>query len=306
MLALTASLIVVSAQDIIILKNSEKIEAQIIEVNSESVSYKKANYLDGPTFSVKITEISSIIYANGDVQAFNSATENTAAATSATRNTATSSAAPTSGKQAGISGNKLKFNLEPQGAKRTFGISVGYTNKQMKDSDGEIYPWCYIGDDENKKSSAALRTGLYWAPEFRYGIGLQTGLYYDMSTSKYNEDDYSLSQSEHSLSIPLRIQYRYEIIPDLSIFLYTGPSFDISLAMTVKESYMGETEKYNIYEDDSDINRFNMLWGVGAGVRWKGLQLMLGGDWGLTNIYKDDTWKTKLNKPFSISLTYLF
>lgn len=68
----------------------EKIEAQIIEVNSESVSYKKANYLDGPAFSVKITEISSIIYANGDVQAFNSATENTAAATSATRNTATS------------------------------------------------------------------------------------------------------------------------------------------------------------------------------------------------------------------------
>lgn len=68
---------------------------------------------------------------------------------------------------------------------------------------------------------------------------------------------------------------------------------------------MGETEKYNAYED-GDINRFNMLWGVGAGIRWKGLQLMLGGDWGLTNIYKDDSWKTKLNKLFSISLTYLF
>lgn len=303
MLALTASLMIASAQDIIVLKNSERIDAKIVNVSSTEISYKKASYLDGPTFTLNIAKVSSIIYANGDVQAFNAAPESTVAVTAASENTA---AVATVAAVPKTNSDKLRFNLEPQGEKRTFGISVGYTSKQMKDKDGDKYPWCYIGDDDSKKSSAALRVGFYWAPEFRYGIGLQTGLYYDMSTSTYKEEEISLSSSEHSLSIPLRIQYRYEIIPDLSIFLYTGPSFDISLAYTAKASYMGETEKESMYGEDSDLNRFNMLWGVGAGVRWKGLQLMLGGDWGLTNIYKDDPWKTKLNKPFSISLTYLF
>ena len=47
-----------------------------------------------------------------------------------------------------------------------------------------------------------------------------------------------------------------------------------------------------------------MLWGVGGGVRWKGLQLMLGGDWGLTKIV--DNYDVKLNKPFFITVSYLF
>ena len=190
------------------------------------------------------------------------------------------------------------------GEKRTFGLSVGYVGKQLKDNDGEKYPWCSAKDESG--SSAALRLGLYWAPEFRWGLGLQTGLYYEMSMSKVSEDGVSVSMSEHALSIPLRVQYRYEIIRDLSVFIYTGPSFDISMAYNIKASYMGETEKYSIY-DDSDMSRFHLQWGVGAGVRWKGLQLMLGGDWGLTKVFKgEDPYETKLNKPFSISLTYLF
>ncbi|HIZ85561.1 MAG TPA: hypothetical protein IAC04_03625, partial [Candidatus Coprenecus stercoravium] len=54
MLALTASLMIASAQDIIVLKNSERIDAKIVNVSSTEISYKKASYLDGPTFTLNI------------------------------------------------------------------------------------------------------------------------------------------------------------------------------------------------------------------------------------------------------------
>ena len=59
----------VAAQDIIITTGSERIEAQITEVSDEAVRYKKANNPNGPTFVIKMENIATIIYQNGDVQA---------------------------------------------------------------------------------------------------------------------------------------------------------------------------------------------------------------------------------------------
>ena len=281
-LVLAASLSAL-AQDIIILKNSEKIEAKIVEISSTEIAYKKADYTDGPTFRLDISEVSSIIYANGEVQAFN--------------------AEPRKGQVTVSSGSgdrtgKLKFNPTPQGRKRPFGISIGYTSKQYSSL---ILPKFKQDLTENNGTTSALMLGLYWAPEFKYGIGIQTGLYYEMAADSYTSYDeyYNEAKSHislHTLSVPLRFQYRYEFIRDLSVFLYTGPSFDIHLA------YLNDGE--NIFNGDSSWNRFQVLWGVGAGVRWKGIQLMMGGDWGLMPIAKD--WPWKLNKPFFISLSYLF
>lgn len=126
-----------------------------------------------------------------------------------------------------------------------------------------------------------------------------------MASTNNNSTDYdgtpiNVKGSEHTLNIPLRVQYRYEIIRNLSVFIYTGPSFDIHLALV--RNWNGEVEE--LYHGDSYLNRFQMLWGVGAGVRWKGLQLMMGGDWGLMPFEKESIHK--LNKPFFISLSYLF
>ena len=286
-----------NAQDIIIKKNSERIDAKILEVSDSEVSYKKTDYIDGPTFIVKTSEISSIIYSNGEVQAF-IVSDNK-----------------------GSNNGKIRFNSEPVSRKRPFGLSIGYVSKQCNNMGLKI-PWVYYGYDESKKSSPALRVGLWYAPEFGYGIGLQTGIYYELSYSHYEGDIYNdlgyliaesakVSLTEHNLSIPLRIQYRYEIIPDLSIFIYTGPSFDFSVAYDGKVTLGNESGTISMYSKEMEkelgfsYNRYNILWGVGGGIRWKGLQLTLSGDWGLTNLVKDYSG-TKLNKPFSISLQYLF
>ena len=60
----------VSAQDIIVTKNNEKIEAQIEIVSETDVHYKKVSNLSGPTFIMRTDNISSIIFANGEVLSF--------------------------------------------------------------------------------------------------------------------------------------------------------------------------------------------------------------------------------------------
>ena len=61
----------VFAQDIIITKDSKRIEAKILEVSSTEVKYKRITNIDGPTFVELVSNISTIIYSNGEVEAFN-------------------------------------------------------------------------------------------------------------------------------------------------------------------------------------------------------------------------------------------
>lgn len=58
------------AQDLIVTKKSEKIEAKITDVEQDCIKYKKFNYQEGPTYTIKKSEIASIIYQNGDVETF--------------------------------------------------------------------------------------------------------------------------------------------------------------------------------------------------------------------------------------------
>jgi len=59
---------VLAANDLIIKTNSEKIEALIQEVGATEVRYKKASNPNGPVYVIKSADISTIIYANGEVQ----------------------------------------------------------------------------------------------------------------------------------------------------------------------------------------------------------------------------------------------
>ena len=68
-LVLLVSLVCFAANDILIKRNSEKIEAIIQEVSDTEVKYKKASNPAGPTYSVSLMELATIVYANGDVQA---------------------------------------------------------------------------------------------------------------------------------------------------------------------------------------------------------------------------------------------
>ena len=63
----------VNAQDIIVLKDGNMIEAKVIEISSTEIRYKRFNHLDGPTVVVSASSVLSIRYENGTVEVFNAA-----------------------------------------------------------------------------------------------------------------------------------------------------------------------------------------------------------------------------------------
>ena len=61
----------VYAQDVIVTRDAQRIEAKILEVSSSEIKYKELDNLDGPTFIIEASEISSVIYSNGKVVLYN-------------------------------------------------------------------------------------------------------------------------------------------------------------------------------------------------------------------------------------------
>lgn len=320
------------AQDIIVCKDSKRIDAKIIEVGQNEIKYKKFDFQEGPTFSINISDISSIIYSNGDVAAFNS---NNSQEPKVEANSPSSPVASPKPKR------EVK-HPSPKSKQRPIGIVIGYTQKSLYYKD---YVWNgdrptdhiesikqgltnyyleeYDSELAKKKYSNTLFIGLSWAPEFGYGFGIQTGVYYELTMEQHSYETnraYSFFASEHALAIPIRFQYRIEVAKDFSLFLYTGPSFDFGLAFNIRQETRGvgslikpDVEEYNIYKEspqELSLHRVNVMWGVGGGLRWKGLQLRAGGDWGLINMVgprpEISDAKIFLHKPFHIALSYQF
>lgn len=61
------------AQDIVILKNGTSIDAKVLEVDDNSIRYKKFDNPEGPTYTAKKDNISEIRYKNGTKETFNNA-----------------------------------------------------------------------------------------------------------------------------------------------------------------------------------------------------------------------------------------
>ena len=55
-----------SAQDIITKKDGTDIQAKVTEVGQSTISYKKYSNLDGPLYTISISDIVMITYENGE------------------------------------------------------------------------------------------------------------------------------------------------------------------------------------------------------------------------------------------------
>ena len=60
-----------SAQDLITKKDGTDIQAKILEVSSNEIKYKKFSNLEGPTYSMPISDILIVRYENGENDIFN-------------------------------------------------------------------------------------------------------------------------------------------------------------------------------------------------------------------------------------------
>jgi len=60
----------VSAQDVIVTRDSKRIETRVLEVNEETIRYKKYSNPDGPEYVHPKDDILTILYENGRVEVF--------------------------------------------------------------------------------------------------------------------------------------------------------------------------------------------------------------------------------------------
>lgn len=59
------------AQDLIITRDGQRLEAKVLEVSSVEVKYKEFNNQDGATFILRADEINTVVFENGSVKVFN-------------------------------------------------------------------------------------------------------------------------------------------------------------------------------------------------------------------------------------------
>ena len=80
----------ISAQDLIVLKNGNMIEANVLEISPTEIKYKRFDHLDGPTIVILVTDVLSIRYENGRTEIINAipATEQINSQTESSQNTA--------------------------------------------------------------------------------------------------------------------------------------------------------------------------------------------------------------------------
>ena len=58
------------AQDIIILKDSKRIEAKVIEINMDNIRFRQSDNMEDPLFTIPKNDIVSITFQNGLIQTF--------------------------------------------------------------------------------------------------------------------------------------------------------------------------------------------------------------------------------------------
>ncbi len=209
-----------------------------------------------------------------------------------------------------------------------------------------VSDWTYIGKDPFKaKFTPSVNIGFLYNPEFKYGIGVKTGLNFEMDfqsyTVKRSNYTYKANWFGTNLSIPLQFSYRYEfnVGEGLSLLAYTGPVFDFGLTAggrwtstyneTKESSQMiwydtNAKKQTNFYtqlnaDDKKQYIGFNVLWGWGVGIQYDRFRFTIGEEFGMinhANMYINNDvkeyytlwkqWSIKTHKPIQATLTVMF
>lgn len=197
------------------------------------------------------------------------------------------------------------------------GFSLGYVQKQwtFKYNNGDTEKDGFW-DDTNY--IGGVQVGIRVNPQFVYGIGLNTGLFYEYYYSKsdpmnYTDDygQYTGTLKEHALYLPLHLEYRLNFSEYFQLFFYGGLSFDYGLANSIKwvdcddDNYSDSVS--SIYDTDysPDWERFNYSFDFGGGIRVSRFQLNFTMSKGLKNMSSTDAYEIHQDKNLMLSLSVM-
>lgn len=153
------------------------------------------------------------------------------------------------------------------------GLSVAYVSKQLvTEGEGEKYKENGVWDDSEGKSLHGIQLGLHMQPCFSFGLGLYSGLFYELYMS--SNDDYDYNEfMEHCLYVPIHAYYRLPFAQSTALSIHGG----IGLNYAVYGEYSDSDDMYESYTDfygeDAFPKRFNLTAEIGVGVRFGAIQI---------------------------------
>ena len=210
------------------------------------------------------------------------------------------------------------FNC-PKDDPRLQGLSFGYVQKQWEWTSNEGRAK-YGAWNEYDTYLEGIQAGVRIEPLFKYGFGLNIGLFYEYYSSKSSQQGaytdvpayYNMHYSEHSFYLPLHLEYRLNFSKNFQLFVEGGPGIDWGLSATLTATGMGERNPFltrtRIYRNSElgfPYERLNASFDFSAGMRFVGMQLNIGTSRGWMNISSNPDIHVKQSKPFMVSLSWM-
>lgn len=198
--------------------------------------------------------------------------------------------------------------------KQGFGLQIGWAQPTVRLNSPD--------NPEGAKDSLSrvvhlngFKVGLVYDASYIAGFGSTIGINYTfgMSQGKWTSVYPTINQypktrsliTYHQIELFVDWQYKFEIAKETYLMLYTGPTlqcgldFDMRIDTQVEDYISGEVttntggwnDAYQTKQNDDQISRLNVTWGVGAGFQYKRYFLRGGYDFGLLNPYKNNDFE---------------
>ena len=141
------------------------------------------------------------------------------------------------------------------------GLSVGY----VVQSDDEYG----YADDYLIESLEGIQAGLRIEPLFKYGFGLNMGVfyeYYSRSYSYFASNGRDLIENRvilHEINVPLHLEYRLNFHKDFNLFFYGGVSMNLS-SESMEDIFSSETKFYRDFGGGLRMDRVQINIGTSA------------------------------------------
>ncbi len=203
------------------------------------------------------------------------------------------------------SSNQIKQNSAKQNScfncpttKYNWGLSIGRINKYLDQDE------TYIGDDVFSSyypiEIKGIRAGLKFEPLFKYGFGLNTGIFYEhfsqyldgrLNGSFPNSYDGFHEFYQHAINIPIHLEYRLNFSRYFNLFAFGGAGFD------------------GIWDSFSDEMKLKSSLEYGGGLRIDHLQFNIGQSLLVNNAVELQNFNKLRNQKYKnliFSVAYMF
>lgn len=166
------------------------------------------------------------------------------------------------------------------------------------------------GNSTNTSPMSGFYAGVSFTVPVVSGLNFTPGIYYGYA-AKSNSTDLIITtvsgkREDHFINIPLHFSYGLEFNPDFVFFAYAGPSASIGVASKITGALGGNKGSYDRYQENSNLNRFDIMLGGGVGVEiMEKFRINVGYDFGMLSRYKNNDTAYRRNQ-LTAGVAFLF